>query len=293
MATPTDRLFVLFQRLLPARLLGAAVERLAAVRTPWIKDWQIRTLVRTYGIDVAEAARPVPAGYATLNDFFARELRPGARPVDPAPGVVVSPADGRIEQAGIATGGHLLQAKGYRYSVATLLATSADDAARFDGGAFATIYLAPYDYHRVHMPLGGTVTGVVHVPGRRLAVNPRTVRTVPGLFAANERVVVRCAHPAGPFAVVLVGALNVASIGLAFSGTVRGNADGSICRTQPQAGDGPPTLATGEYLGQFNLGSTVIVLGGRGLFQWRTGLAPGDRVRVGERLGSLASPGPP
>lgn len=287
MPTPADRLFVLFQRLLPARLMGAAVERLSAVRAPWFKDWQIRTLVRTYGVDVAEAARPVPAGYATLNDFFVRELRPGARPVDPAPDAVVSPADGRIEQAGTVGDGHLIQAKGFRYSAATLLATTADDAARFDGGAFATIYLAPHNYHRVHMPLGGTVTGVVHVPGRRLAVNPRTVRTVPGLFAANERVICRCEHPAGPFAVVLVGALNVASIGLAFAGTVRGNADGTVCRTQPRAGDQPVRLATGEHLGQFNLGSTVIVLAGRGLLHWRAGLAPGDAVRVGERLGTL------
>ncbi|MBL8225840.1 MAG: phosphatidylserine decarboxylase [Chromatiales bacterium] len=292
MPTPADRLFVLFQRLLPAQLLGLGVERLAAVRAPWFKDWQIRTFVRTYGIDVAEAARPVPSGYPTLNDFFVRELRPGARPVDPAPGAVVSPADGRIEQAGTVTGGHLIQAKGFRYSAATLLATTPDDAGRFDGGSFATIYLAPWDYHRVHMPLGGTVTGVVHVPGRRLAVNPRTVGAVPGLFAANERVVVRCEHAAGPFAVVLVGALNVASIGLAFAGTVRGNGDGSIRRMEPQAGGRPVSLATGDWLGQFNLGSTVIVLGGRGLLQWRSGLAPGETVRVGERLGTLAPPPP-
>jgi phosphatidylserine decarboxylase len=136
------------------------------------------------------------------------------------------------------------------------------------------------------------VTGVVHVPGRRLAVNPRTVRTVPGLFAANERVVVRCEHPAGPFAVVLVGALNVASIGLVFAGTVRGNADGSIWRTTPRAGGAPVQLATGEPLGQFNLGSTVIVLGSRGLLAWRNGLAAGATVRVGERLGTLLPPRP-
>jgi phosphatidylserine decarboxylase len=290
MPAPVDRLFVLFQRLLPGRLLGAAVARLSAVRAPWFKDWQIRTLVRTYGIDVTEAARPVPSGYATLNEFFVRELRRDARPVDPTPGAVVSPADGRIEQVGTVTGGDLIQAKGYRYSAATLLATTPDDATRFDGGSFATIYLAPYDYHRVHMPLGGIVTGVVHVPGRRLAVNPRTVRTVPGLFAANERVVVRCEHPAGPFAVVLVGALNVASIGLVFAGTVRGNADGSIWRTTPRAGGAPVQLATGEPLGQFNLGSTVIVLGSRGLFAWRNGLAAGATVRVGERLGALLPP---
>jgi phosphatidylserine decarboxylase len=261
------------------------------VRAPWFKDWQIRTLVRTYGVDVSEATRPVPGGYATLNDFFVRELRPGARPVDPAPDAVVSPADGRIEQLGTVTAGHLIQAKGFRYSAATLLATTPADAAQFDGGSFATIYLAPHNYHRVHMPLGGTVTGVVHVPGRRLAVNPRTVRAVPGLFAANERVVCRCDHPAGPFAVVLVGALNVASIALAFAGTVRGSVDGSVSRVEPRGG-GPVSLATGDWLGQFNLGSTVIVVAGRGLLRWRAGLSPGDAVRVGERLGTLDRPPP-
>lgn len=293
MPTPTDRLFVLLQQLLPAHLLGAGVERLARVRAPWFKDWQIRTLVSTYGIDVAEAARPVPEGYATLNDFFVRELRAGARPIDPAPDAVVSPADGRIEQAGSVADGHLIQAKGYRYSAATLLATTAADAATFDGGAFATIYLAPNDYHRVHMPVGGTVTGLVHVPGRRLAVNPRTVRTVPGLFAANERVVCRCEHPAGSFAVVLVGALNVASIDVSFAGTVRGNADGSVYRTEPRQAGLPVRLATGAQLGQFNLGSTVIVLAARGLVAWRDRLAPGDTVRMGERLGTVAGATPP
>jgi phosphatidylserine decarboxylase len=138
------------------------------------------------------------------------------------------------------------------------------------------------------MPLAGTVTRLVHVPGRRLAVNPRTVSAVPGLFAANERVVCRCEHPAGPFAVVLVGALNVASIAVAWAGTVRGNGDGSVYRAEPRQDGLPVRLATGAHLGQFNLGSTVIVLAGRGLLAWRGGLAPGDTVRVGERLGTLS-----
>ncbi len=287
-----DRPFVALQRLLPARLLGAAVHRLAGVRAPWFKDWQIRTFARVYGIDTAEAERPVPSGYPTLNAFFTRALRPGARPVDPDPAAVTAPADGRIEQLGAITGGDLVQAKGHRYSLAALLACDATTAAAYEGGAFITVYLAPSDYHRVHMPLGGTIDRVVHVPGRRLAVNPRTVAAVPGLFAANERVVCTATHAGAPFAVVLVGALNVASISLAFAGEITGHRSRPTVILPSAARPGPVPLATGALLGQFNLGSTVVVALGRDLATaWRADLAPGATVRVGTRLGTLGAGG--
>lgn len=287
-----DRPFVALQRLLPARLLGAAVHRLAGVRTPWFKDWQIRTFARVYGIDTAEAGQPVPAGYPTLNAFFTRSLRPGARPVDPDPAAVTAPADGRIEQLGAITGGDLLQAKGHRYSLAALLACDAATAADYEGGAFVTVYLAPSDYHRVHMPLAGTIDRVVHVPGRRLAVNPRTVAAVPGLFAANERVVCTATHAGAPFAVVLVGALNVASISLAFTGDITGHRTRPTVILPAATRPGPVALANGDLLGQFNLGSTVVVALGRALAAaWRSDLAAGATVRVGARLGTLGTRG--
>lgn len=259
------------------------------MRAPWFKDWQIRTLVRLYGIDTQEAERPVPAGYPTLNAFFTRALRPGARPIDPDPAAVVAPADGRIEQLGGIHGGALVQAKGHHYALADLLAVDAAATAAFDGGRFVTIYLAPHDYHRVHMPLAGLVREVVHVPGRRLAVNPRTVAAVPGLFAANERVVCHATHAGLPFAVVFVGALNVASISLAWTGPIRGHATRTT-RVWPVAGTAPAgtALATGDLLGQFNLGSTVVVALGQALAaEWRTELAAGTVVRMGQRLGRI------
>jgi phosphatidylserine decarboxylase len=281
LTTLLDQLFVLFQRLLPARLLGRVVRALTRSRQPWLRTGLIRGFVRLYGVDLTEVEHPEPEAWPDLNAFFTRPLRAGARPVATDAGAVVSPSDGTLEHCGYVSAGDLLQAKRFRYRVADFLAMDAADAARFDGGATATIYLAPHDYHRVHMPLGGRVTGTVYVPGRRWAVNRRTVRTVPGLFAANERVIVWCENAGGRFAVVLVGALNVASISLSWSGEVRSSA--GVVRT------GPPQpslhLATGDWLGQFNLGSTVVLVAERGLVRWDGEPPTGSPVRMGARLG--------
>jgi phosphatidylserine decarboxylase len=283
-----DRLFVACQRLLPARFLGSVVAGLASVRTPAIKDWQIRTLVRWYGIDVSEAELPVPGGYPTLNAFFTRGLKPGVRPVDPDPRAIASPADGRIEQLGTITAGQLIVAKGHRYSLATLLAAPAPIEA-YEGGRFLTVYLAPHDYHRVHLPLGGRLLEAVHVPGRRLAVNPRTVAAQPGLFAANERVVCHAEHAGMPFAVVFVGALNVASVSLAVTGQVVGRKSGPTTAWSAAAGGQPiRDYRTGDLLGQFNLGSTVVVALSRALAsEWEPQLAAGQLLRVGQRVGRI------
>ncbi len=278
-----DQLFVLFQRLLPERWLGRLVHRLTRSRTPWLRSLLIRTFVRLYDVNLAEVERPEPEAWEHMNAFFTRPLRAGARPIAPGERTVVSPCDGLLEELGHAQEASLLQAKRFRYRIADFLALDAADAAPFSGGATATIYLAPQDYHRVHMPLAGRVTGMVHVPGRRWAVNRRTVRTVPGLFAANERVILWCENPGGRFAVVLVGALNVASISLAWSGEVP-PANGVI-RHLYDANDPRLLLPAGGLLGQFNLGSTVVIVAQRRLIDWDVAVTAGLSIHMGARLG--------
>lgn len=284
-----DQLFVLFQRLLPERQLGRAVRALTRSRTPWLRSLLIRSFVRIYRVNLAEVEHPEPEAWEHLNAFFTRPLRAGTRPVAPGALTVVSPSDGTLEEVGYAEEGQLLQAKRFRYRIADFLALDAAAAEPFAGGATATIYLAPHDYHRVHLPLGGRVTGTVYVPGRRWAVNRRTVRTVPGLFAANERVIVWCENDAGRFAVVLVGALNVASISLAWTGEVP--PAGSVVRTSLPAADPALQLPTGSLLGQFNLGSTVVIVAERGMFRWDRNLVTGAPVRMGARLGQSIGQG--
>jgi phosphatidylserine decarboxylase len=286
-----DQLFILFQRLLPERQLGRAVRALTRSRTPWLRSLLIRAFVRVYGVNLAEVERPEPEAWETMNAFFTRPLRAGARPVATGDSVVVSPSDGLLEELGYANAGQLLQAKRFQYAIANFLALDAAEAERFSGGATTTIYLAPRDYHRVHMPLSGRVTGMVYVPGRRWAVNRRTVRTVPGLFAANERVILWCESVAGRFAVVLVGALNVASISLAWSGEVP--SAGQVVRTDFGTTDPRLRIPAGGLLGQFNLGSTVVVVAERGLVTWDTSVKPGQPIRMGVRLGQhTVGPGP-
>lgn len=286
-----ESLFILFQRVLPARLLGRVVHAATRSRVPWFKDLLIRGFVRLYAVDVAEAAEPVPAGYASFNAFFTRALRPGARPDDPDPAAILCPADGRVQQLGPIAGDALLQVKGLTYDVAELLGDAAA-AARYRDGSFATIYLAPWNYHRVHAPLAGRVARMTHVPGELWSVNATTAARVPRLFARNERLVCHCEAPWGPFAVVLVGALNVGSMSTAWAGEVLPRRATRPTHWDYRADDPAVALARGAVLGQFNMGSTVIVLLPPGAGRWRPGLAAGDAVRVGAALGALAAPGP-
>ncbi len=282
-----DQLFVLFQRLLPGRLLGRIVYWLARQRAPWLRTLLIRSFIRFYKVDLSEVEHPEPAAWEHANAFFTRALKPGARPVAAGAATVVSPADGTIEELGYATGDHLVQAKRFHYRLADFLATDDAAVARFHDGAALTIYLAPHNYHRVHMPLAGQIREMVYVPGRRWAVNRRTARAVPGLFAANERVILWCENPAGRFAVVLVGAMNVASISLAWTGEVAPGKEVTRIRYPADA----PHLAipAGGLLGQFNLGSTVVIVAERKLIEWDAGWSSGRSVRMGEALGRLRS----
>jgi len=283
---PGDRLFVGLQYLLPQHLLSRGMNALARVRARPVKDLAIRAFLAHYPINLAEAEHADPTAYESFNAFFTRALKPGARTADPAPEAVVSPVDGLVSQAGPLERDMLLQAKGIQYSAAALLGGDDTLARRFEGGHFATIYLAPYHYHRIHMPLAGTLARARFVPGDLFSVNAATAAAVPGLFARNERIACIFETAAGPMAVVMVGALFVGSMSLSWTGEV-------LARPGRKAydigsGGSPVTLDKAAELGRFNMGSTVILMFPRGAVRPDAGLTPGRAVRMGERIAVLS-----
>ena len=277
-----ERAFIGLQYLLPQHLLSRLVGWVAESRIGFLRAMLIRSFLRHYPVDLAEAARPDPDAYASFNAFFTRRLRAGARPLDADPRAALCPADGILSQSGTVAGDRLLQAKGIEFSAAALLGGDAALAAEFSGGEFATVYLAPHNYHRVHMPLAGTLRRARFVPGDLFSVNAATAASVPGLFARNERVVCAFDTSFGPMAVVLVGALFVGSVSLAWADRIRAGGNRGV-RELP-VHDPIIALDRGAELGWFNMGSTVVVLfapRGPTLIE---ALAPGRPVRVGERL---------
>jgi phosphatidylserine decarboxylase len=276
-----DKVFISALRLLPKN----AVSRLVGALTRWhapapVRIAAMKAFARRYGIDLSES--PDLDVYRTFGEFFARPLRPGLRPIAPGETVVVSPVDGAVSETGIASEGKLVQAKGIDYSAAALLG-DAQLAARLEGGAYATIYLSPRDYHRIHFPLGGHVTGWRYLPGMLWPVNPASVRTVPGLFSVNERLVTVMETPLGACAVVAVGATVV--------GRVRAFYDPAAPLTNTGTAplrrdyETPIPVAKGQELGAFEMGSTVILLFEPGKVRLDPRLAPGARVRVGAPVG--------
>lgn len=260
---------------------------LAATRwrfAPW-KNALIKTFIRAYGVNMREAIEPQPEAYEHFNAFFTRLLKPDARPLPEEPLAVVSPADGVLSAIGRIEGDQLLQAKGHHYSISDILGGDSEWTQRFEGGHFVTVYLSPSDYHRCHMPASGELRRMTHVPGRLFSVAAHTVRTIPRLFARNERVVTLFEGPHGPFAVILVGAINVASIETVWSGVVTPPA-GKRVRSWEYGGDNSVKLARGDEMGRFNMGSTAIVLYGPGQVEWDDKLAAEQKVRVGQRLGA-------
>ncbi len=278
-----DRLFIAGLRCLPKN----ALSRLAGAVTGWrapaaLRLAAMRAFASRYGIDLSEC--PGLDCYRTFGEFFARPLHPGLRPVAPGERVVVSPVDGVVSETGAAVAGKLVQAKGIDYPAAALLGDAAL-ARRFEGGPYVTIYLSPRDYHRIHCPLGGTVTGYRYIPGRLWPVNPASVRTVPGLFGVNERLVTVLETPAGACALVAVGATIV--------GRVRAYYDPAVpltnrSRAKGQARDYPSPIPVekGQELGAFEMGSTVILLFQQGRVRLDGRLTAGARVRVGEQIGA-------
>jgi len=281
--------FVALQYLLPHHRLCQLAYALTRSETRWLKDRLIGAFVRSYRPDMSDALEPDPLAYPSFNAFFTRALRPGARPADADARAILSPCDGTVSVAGHIEGSRLLQAKGHEYSLEALLAGRSDWAARLEGGSFATLYLAPHNYHRVHMPLAGRLSAAWHVPGRLFSVNARTARRVPSLFARNERVVCAFKGERGPFVVILVGALFVGSMSTVWHGEVTPAGVRRGVRTLEPATDSELRLARGAELGRFNMGSTVILLLPPGAARWDASLQPGLPLRVGQRIGTLES----
>ena len=270
-------LFVRLQKLLPQHAMSRAAGALAASEAPWVRGPLIRAFARAYGIDMAQAERPDLGSYRSFNDFFSRTLVAGARPVDATPGAVVSPADGVVSQTGRIERGELIQAKGIRYPFRELANVCADPA--FDGGAFATIYLSPKDYHRVHLPLAGRLVRTVAIPGKLFSVNATTEAGVPGLFAVNERLVMEFETDAGAMLVVMVGALIVASIETAWPGPA------SPYRARVVT-EHDLAFEAGAEIGRFLLGSSVVLAFEAGRVELAPDLAAGATVRMGEAIGA-------
>jgi phosphatidylserine decarboxylase len=281
-----SRAFIALQYVLPQHLLSRLVYHLTRSRTPWLKNALIGWFTRSYRPDMSEYLLTEPLAYPSFNAFFTRALRPGARPLPPDSYVIACPVDGVVSMAGSIEQDRLLQAKGQYYTLAELLAESTDSGALFEAGWFATLYLAPFNYHRIHMPMDGVLRGAWHVPGSLFSVNAATAARVPRLFARNERVVCLFDGPYGPFALVLVGALFVGSISTVWHGQITPRRAGgpSLLPEVPRQ-----LLARGEEFARFNMGSTVIVLLPAQLGRWEQNLRTDTAVRVGQSIGRLAA----
>jgi phosphatidylserine decarboxylase len=274
------RLFVWFQYVLPQHALSRLVLAATRVRTEWFKNLLIRGFLKLYRVDMTEAVESDAYRYGSFNEFFTRALKDGARPIARGAHDIASPVDGCVSAVGRIESGQLLQAKGRYYRLTDLLAEQ-PWASRFEGGSFATIYLAPFNYHRVHMPLRGVLRQTVYVPGRLFSVNAVTVQHVPNLFARNERVLTLFDTACGQCAVVLVGALNVGSIATVWAGDITPGPRRVITDLPAP----PVMLEKGAELGRFNMGSTVIMLFERERARWRPEVRADSAVRLGQPLG--------
>lgn len=283
----TDYLKTLPQYLLPKHLLSKLMYILTRCQWRVWKDWQIRWFVRRYQVDMSIAVQSDPHVHTHFNSFFTRALRPEARPIVHGIDDIASPVDGSVSQAGTINAGQLFQAKGHTYSLEQLLGGSAERAVPFQGGRFATLYLSPKDYHRIHMPLRGRLREMVYVPGRLFSVNTRTTKSVPDLFARNERVVTLFDTEIGPMAIVLVGALFVASIETVWAGAITPPFGKKIHTWNYSETTQPLVLEQGEEMGRFNMGSTAIVLFGPDCMEWSELMKPHTTIRMGQLLGKL------
>ena len=278
-----DKLFILFQYLIPQHLLSQAAGWLANTSISWIKDPFTRWFVKRFDINMSEAQQTDPCQFASFNDFFTRELKAGARIICEDKKAIACPADGAISQLGKIQNGRVFQAKGQDYSLQELIGGDADTAKPFEDGEFATVYLSPKDYHRVHMPFGGKLKTMIHVPGDLFSVNEVTAANVPRLFSRNERVVCIFDTDIGPMAVILVGAMIVASIETVWAGQVT-PIDKQIKTTHYDKTE-DIVLAKGEEMGRFKLGSTAVILFGKDAMQWDEKFIANSPTLMGEELG--------
>jgi phosphatidylserine decarboxylase len=276
----SDRLAVFPQYLLPKLALTRAFGAFAASEAGTLTTAAINAFVRRYGVNMAEAAEPAVDSYRSFNAFFTRALKPGVRPL--AKSAWLCPVDGSISRFGVIERDQIVQAKAHRYTTSALLGGDAALAAPFDDGLFATLYLSPRDYHRIHMPADGRLRRMIHVPGELFSVNPTTARAVPGLFARNERVVCLFDGPHGPFVLVLVGATIVGSMATVWHGVVNPPRPGAVRQWHYHGDD--VALRQGDEMGRFMLGSTVVVLLPRGPWRFNPAWQPGGAIRMGESM---------
>ncbi|WP_418140400.1 archaetidylserine decarboxylase [Marinobacter sp. MA] len=282
-----DKLFVLSQYITPQLGVSNLAGRLAdSDSSPALKNRVIKWFIGRYGVDMSEAAETDPEAYPTFNAFFTRALKPGIRPLADGEKTLVSPVDGAISQLGQVTGDRVFQAKGQSFSLSELLGGEEATTEPFTNGEFSTIYLSPKDYHRIHMPMAGTLRQMIHVPGKLFSVNPVTAENVPNLFARNERVVCIFDTDSGPMAMVLVGAMIVGSVETRWAGVV---VPGSRQVTSTRyEGEQAISFEKGEEMGRFRLGSTVIMVMPKGAVTWNSDQVAGKTVRMGEAFGALA-----
>ena len=276
-----DRAFALLQLCLPTRFISWLVFKLTRIESPGFKNAFIRRFMDVFQISLDEAEHDRPEAYRHFNAFFTRALKPDARPLDPDPASLLCPVDGTVSQLGTIDGERIFQAKGQGFTASELLG-DVELARPFIGGSFCTIYLAPYNYHRIHMPLAGLLKEWLLVPGRLFSVNPATARAMPRLFARNERVVTMFDTAAGPFALVLVGALNVGSMETVWAGQITPpHIRSGLGRWSPSR---KVQLDRGEEMGRFNMGSTVLLLLPSGQIEWTSTFGPGVPVRMGQGI---------
>lgn len=283
-----DKIKIALQYAMPKHALSRLVGKFAAAQAGWLTTRAISAFIKAYDINMAEAKLKNASDFETFNDFFTRELAPGARTIDSNSQTLCYPVDGAISQQGDINDGQLIQAKGFNYSLTTLLGGDEANAQPFQGGKFSCIYLAPKDYHRIHMPMAATLREMIYVPGDLFSVNPLTANNVPNLFARNERVVTIFDTAHGPMAMVLVGATIVASIETVWAGTITPPAGKQLFRWQyPATGVDAIHLAKGDEMGRFKLGSTVVTTFGPAMMEFDAAAGPDTVTRLGEHYGDI------
>lgn len=286
--TLKDRAFALVQRVLPHHFLSSIMYKITRIETKWFKNFFITKFIEIYNVDMHQAQNENGRDFKCFNEFFTRPLKPEARPIAEGSNTIISPVDGTVSEVGRINDGQIFQAKGKSYSLETLVGGSPERAQFYKNGYFATLYLSPRDYHRIHMPIAGRIREMVHVPGRLFSVSPSTARTVNRLFARNERVVAGYTTDAGPMAMILVGAIFVSSMETVWAGTIT-PPRGKHLRQWSYDTQEPMNFEKAAEMGRFNMGSTVILLFPEDSIQWNKELVSGKKIQFGEKIGDVIS----
>ena len=285
----SGKLLSIIQYLLPHHLLSRGMYLIA--RSEWkpLKDLIIKNIINIYNVDMHQAVHQQPSDYRSFNHFFTRTLHPEARPIAEAKNAMVSPVDGTVSQAGTIKEGRIFQAKGHDFSLHELVGGDPKVASLFADGSFATIYLSPRDYHRIHMPITGTLKKMIHVPGRLFSVSPSTTQNIPRLFSRNERVVNLFETDAGPVALIMVGAIFVSSMDTVWAGTITPKSRRATSWEYGRKSTAAIKLQRGQEMGRFNMGSTVILLFGKDAVELAAELQPDAKLQMGQQIGSVIS----